>query len=702
MQTSSPPHKKLKAAINMSGETNELDAKALNKFSRQNAALGKFLLSFHHCMLYVTHLPTYVSISNAICNLMFLDLCSLHLIGADTTAKLRKMSVLIVGMRGIGVETAKNLALQGLGGLTVVDATPCSTSDLGVNFFITEADIEKGISRADASVPRLRELNPLCKMEVAASLSDELVKASSALVITQIMPTTELVRLNELCRGLGIAFFYAFTGGVSTSVFADFGPKHEVCDPDGEKPVQKLIVDITSMGAETLVRYDHPSGQLPLAISPPGSFEITEVKGVDGINSKILPISHESNDPVKTVRIPFDSSAAAPYVSGGLLTEKKLPVPHPMKSLAEKIKDPGSAFDFPPSLVLTDLLNFGSETQQHVALWATHKFYEASGRFPDPNSSGDVDKVMECAKAMLESKDLDLPDFEIDEDVFKSFARLSSVELQPMSAFTGGVLAQEVVKCTGKFTPIPGFLHFASRESLPDDQPAAADCMPKGSRYDALAAVYGWPFVEALNNLKYFMVGCGALGCEFMKNFALNGVCCGPNGKLLVTDADKIELSNLTRQFLFREHNVGQYKAQAAGNMAKEMNRDFKVEALVHYVGPKTENVFTDDFWLGLDGVCNALDNMEARQYVDSACVKYEKSLLESGTMGTSGNVDTVVPFKTRTYREGGKAAEGGGVPMCTLRNFPQITDVSTLAFQWRLQLCTFFLHSSLRQGSLC
>ena len=37
--------------------------------------------------------------------------------------------------------------------------------------------------------------------------------------------------------------------------------------------------------------------------------------------------------------------------------------------------------------------------------------------------------------------------------------------------------------------------------------------------------------------------------------------------------------------------------------------------------------------------------------------------------------VDTVCPFKTRTYRDGGNAAEGGGVPMCTLRNFPHLTD---------------------------
>jgi ThiF family len=158
-----------------------------------------------------------------------------------------------------------------------------------------------------------------------------------------------------------------------------------------------------------------------------------------------------------------------------------------------------------------------------------------------------------------------------------------------MSAFTGGVLAQEVVKCTGKFTPIPGFMHFSAPEVLPDEAPAAADTVSRASRYDEIAAVFGWPFVEQLGSLKYFMVGCGALGCEFMKNFALNNICCGPEGQLIVTDADRIELSNLSRQFLFREHNVGQPKSIAASMMATVMNPGFKVKALEMFVGPKTE-----------------------------------------------------------------------------------------------------------------
>ena len=43
--------------------------------------------------------------------------------------------------------------------------------------------------------------------------------------------------------------------------------------------------------------------------------------------------------------------------------------------------------------------------------------------------------------------------------------------------------------------------------------------------------------------------------------------------------------------------------------------------------------------------------------------------------MGPSGNVDPIVPFLTKTYRDGGQAVQGGGIPMCTLRNFPHLPD---------------------------
>ena len=82
---------------------------------------------------------------------------------------------------------------------------------------------------------------------------------------------------------------------------------------------------------------------------------------------------------------------------------------------------------------------------------------------------------------------------------------------------------------------------------------------------------------QELANARTFMVGCGALGCEFLKNFAMLGVACGPDGLVTTTDNDRIEISNLSRQFLFREHNVGQSKAAAASAAVREMNPDIKV-----------------------------------------------------------------------------------------------------------------------------
>ena len=236
----------------------ELDTKALNRFSRQNAALG-----------------------------------------AETTAKLIKMRVLIVGLRGVGIEAAKNLALQGAGAITVYDNKPTQMQDLGVNFFLNEGDVSKGTPRAAACAPRIQELNPLCAVSEVTELSEEVILQHSAVVITEPTAVAELVRLNEFCRTHGVAFFFSFTGGVHMSIFTDLGPKHVVNDFNGERPVQKLITGVTAAGTgECLIRYDTPEGQQPIALST-GHFEVTEVVGVDGINGKVFPVTHPYSDPVK-------------------------------------------------------------------------------------------------------------------------------------------------------------------------------------------------------------------------------------------------------------------------------------------------------------------------------------------------------------------------------------------------------------------
>lgn len=137
-----------------------------------------------------------------------------------------------------------------------------------------------------------------------------------------------------------------------------------------------------------------------------------------------------------------------------------------------------------------------------------------------------------------------------------------------------------------------------------------------------------------------------------LKNWACMGMGTGPEGSILVTDNDIIEISNLNRQFLYRAWNVQHSKSETSAKAAVAMNPAMKIKAYTTKVCTETEDVFNDAFWSGLDGVCNALDNIHARLYVDSKCVFFGKSLLESGTLGTKGNTQVMVPHLSQTYGE--------------------------------------------------
>lgn len=91
-------------------------------------------------------------------------------------------------------------------------------------------------------------------------------------------------------------------------------------------------------------------------------------------------------------------------------------------------------------------------------------------------------------------------------------------------------------------------------------------------------------------------------------------------------------------------------KSTAAAKAARDINPALKVNALQNRVSPATEDVFHDKFWESLDLVVNALDNVNARLYVDSRCVYFGKPLLESGTLGPKCNTQVVIPNMTENY----------------------------------------------------
>lgn len=87
------------------------------------------------------------------------------------------------------------------------------------------------------------------------------------------------------------------------------------------------------------------------------------------------------------------------------------------------------------------------------------------------------------------------------------------------------------------------------------------------------------------------------------------------------------------------------------------MNPALNTMAHTNRVGPETEGVYNDAFFEALDFVANALDNVDARLYMDRRCIYYRKPLMESGTLGTKGNVQVVLPNLTESY---GSSQVGG------------------------------------------
>ena len=87
-------------------------------------------------------------------------------------------------------------------------------------------------------------------------------------------------------------------------------------------------------------------------------------------------------------------------------------------------------------------------------------------------------------------------------------------------------------------------------------------------------------------------------------------------------------------------------------------------------VGRDSENVYNEKFWESQDLIITALDNVDARMYVDAKCVEFKKPMVDSGTVGTKGSTQVVVPYLTESYASQADPPPEE-FPICLLKNFP-------------------------------
>eukprot|EP00752_Nemacystus_decipiens_P009961 g8884.t1 len=579
----------------------------------------------------------------------------LYVMGHEAQRRMATSNVLIVGANGLGAEVAKNVILAGVKSVTILDDGLADWTDLSAQFYLTEADLGK--PRAASCVAKLAELNRYVGVSTASGTVTEAMVSSFQVVVMIDATLEEQLRVNDLCHSKGVCFISCDARGVFAYAFCDFGDAFVVSDVDGNQAASCVVSSVTkdAIGLVTVMddqRHNLVTGDVVTFNSIQG---MTELEGREFTITEKGPFSFE---------IDFDTSACGTFVSGYVNQVKK---PSTLSFLPLR-----EALAKPEPFMETDFAKIGRPGVLHQAFRALDKFRAEKGALPEAGDMEQAEAVFGLAKACNE----DDGGFKADglddsKDVILQLALGARGVLNPVCATMGGIVGQEVLKaCSGKFSPIRQWMYYDAAEALPEKPLPKEEVQPVGCRYDGSIMVFGRTMQELLGKQNLFLVGAGAIGCEMLKNWAMMGVGCSGDGKVHVTDMDHIEKSNLSRQFLFRETDIGSAKSITAAGAVSAMNPSLNIKPYEAKCAQETEELFSDDFYSGLSAVCTALDNVEARLYMDQRCLFYRKPMLESGTLGTKGNTQIVVPFLTENYGASRDPPEKS-IPVCTLKNFP-------------------------------
>uniref|UniRef100_A0A673CAE7 Ubiquitin-like modifier-activating enzyme 6 n=3 Tax=Sphaeramia orbicularis TaxID=375764 RepID=A0A673CAE7_9TELE len=578
--------------------------------------------------------------------------------------QMAQSSVFLSGMGGLGVEIAKNIVLAGVKAVTLHDTKQCETWDLGSNFFIRKDDVSHHRTRVEAVCPRVAELNPYVHVDMLSSALDDntdlsFLKKYQCVILTEARLSLQR-RVNDFChmQRPPIRFIGCDAYGVCVRVFCDFGEEFEVSDPTGEEPKEVFIQSITQDNPGVITCMDNQ----PHGLQTGQSVVFREVNGMNELNGSVRQVSVLSPHSFAI----GDTSQLQPYAHGGFFVLVKTPKTYRFETLERQLCD--------PQVLTPDFSKPEAPLQIHAAMLALDTFQEQHSRLPNIGCLQDAEVLLKLTEEVNSTLRNKVP---VNTDLVCCLSRTARGSLPPLAAAVGGLASQEALKAiTGKFAPLQQWFYLDAMEVVrPLQSYSAEEFSPRGDRYDGLRACIGESMCLELHKLRVFMVGCGAIGCEMLKNFALLGVGLTTNsGEVCITDPDLIEKSNLNRQFLFRPHHIQKPKSTTAAAATLDINPDLQVDAHLNKVCPATEGIYSDSFYSRLNLVVTALDNVEARRYVDSRCVSNQRALLDSGTMGTKGHTEIIVPNLTESYNSHRDPPEEE-IPFCTLKSFPSVIE---------------------------
>ena len=159
-------------------------------------------------------------------------------------------------------------------------------------------------------------------------------------------------------------------------------------------------------------------------------------------------------------------------------------------------------------------------------------------------------------------------------------------------------------------------------------------------RYDRQMRIRGWgdQGQAKLKSAGVVVAGSGGLGCPAAVYLVAAGV-----GRIRIIDKERVELSNLNRQILHWERDIGRYKVQSAKEKLERLNSDVAIEAIKATITDQNARGLIQ----GFDVVVDAMDNFQTRFVLNRACVSEGVPFIHGSIYGLEGCMTTIMPHKT-------------------------------------------------------
>ena len=154
---------------------------------------------------------------------------------------------------------------------------------------------------------------------------------------------------------------------------------------------------------------------------------------------------------------------------------------------------------------------------------------------------------------------------------------------------------------------------------------------------------------QKLKKASVLIIGIGGLGSSVIQYLNAAGV-----GKIGIVDYDKVELSNLNRQLIYKDSDIGKSKVDVAKNYISELNSSTKIEIFEMRIDEKNLPNIIGDY----DIIADCTDNLETRLSINDVCTKFKKKSVVSAVGGFFGQIasfdskDDDLNNPNKTYRD--------------------------------------------------